>query len=62
MNFDKLAEKNGVSIYAQKVNKLVRERYSIADELAIQRQRETKPEEFQAYYDYVEWCKEEARK
>lgn len=62
MTIDQLAEKNGISLYPEKVNALVRLRYSIADELAIQRQRDTKPEEFQIYYDYVEWCKEEAKK
>jgi hypothetical protein len=36
---------------------LIRKRYSMDDELAIQRQKETKPEEFQAYFDYVELCK-----
>lgn len=61
MNIDKLAKKNGVSLYAERVNLLVRERYSIADELAIQRQRDEKPEEFQEYYNYVEDCKERAK-
>lgn len=36
---------------------LIRKRYSIDDELAIQRQKEEKPIEFQAYFDYVELCK-----
>lgn len=58
---DKLAELNGISLYAEKVNMLVREKYSVSDELAIQRQRDTKPEEFQAYYDFVEECKEKAK-
>jgi len=56
-----LAEKNGVSLYAEKVNALIRNRYSVSDELAIQRQRDTKPDEFQAYYDYVEECKQTAK-
>ena len=36
---------------------LIRKRYSMDDEMAIQRQKETKPEEFQAYFNYVELCK-----
>ena len=36
---------------------LIRAKYSVDDELAIQRQRESKPEEFSVYNDYVEWCK-----
>lgn len=59
--FERLAEKNGISLYAEKVNALVRKKYSISDELAIQRQRETKPKEFQEYYDFVEKCKIEAK-
>jgi hypothetical protein len=31
--------------------------YSIDDEIAIQRQKEEKPERFQAYYNFVEQCK-----
>lgn len=47
--------------YEQRVVALIRERYSIDDELAINRQRETKPEEWQEYFDYCEWCKAEAK-
>lgn len=32
----------------------IREKYSIDDELAILRQRDTKPEEFQEYFEFVE--------
>jgi hypothetical protein len=39
------------------VIELIRERYSINDEFSIQRQRDTKPEKFQEYFDYVELCK-----
>ena len=47
--------------YEEKVVALIRERYSIDEELAIQRQRDTKPDEFQAYFDYCEECKEKAK-
>ena len=40
----------------------IRERYSVDDELAILRQRDTKPDEFAAYYEYAEQCKAQAKK
>ena len=39
----------------------IREVYSVDDEIAILRQRDSKPEEFQEYYDFVEQCKAEAK-
>lgn len=47
--------------YEQQVVNKIRERYSIDDELSILRQRDTKPDEFEAYNQYAEACKEEAR-
>lgn len=47
--------------YKAKVVELIRQRYSIDDEAAILRQRDTKPEEFAAYNTYAEECKAEAR-
>ncbi|WP_418671306.1 hypothetical protein [Barnesiella intestinihominis] len=47
--------------YEQQVVAKIRERYSVDDELAILRQRDTKPGEFEAYNAYAESCKEEAR-
>ena len=41
--------------------KLIRKRYSINQELAILRQRDTKPLEYQEYYDYVEQCKKQVK-
>ena len=35
----------------------IREVYSVDDEIAILRQRDSKPEEFKAYYDFVEEIK-----
>lgn len=34
----------------------LRERYSINQEFEVNRKRETEPQAFQAYYDYVEQC------
>lgn len=43
--------------YEQQVVAKIRERYSVDDELAILRQRDTKPDEFDAYNAYAEACK-----
>ena len=47
-------------LYKQRIVELVRERYDIDDELAILRQRESKPEQFAEYNEFVEQCKVEA--
>lgn len=47
--------------YEEQVVAKIRERYSIDDELAILRQRDTKPDEFEAYNQYAEQCKKEIK-
>lgn len=47
--------------YGEEVNSLIRARYSLSEELAILRQRDDNPEEYQAYYDYCEECKTEVK-
>lgn len=47
--------------YEQLVEQLIRERYTISQELALLRQRDAKPEEWQVYYDFAEGCKTKAR-
>lgn len=47
--------------YKQLVVELIRERYSIDDELAILRQRDSKIDEFNTYNSFVEECKQQAR-
>ena len=47
--------------YEQRVVNRIREKYSIDDELAILRQRDTKPEEFAEYNAFVEKVKTEER-
>jgi hypothetical protein len=47
--------------YQETIVMLVRQRYSIDDEMAIQRQKETKPEQWQEYFDFVENCKTQAK-
>ena len=53
------------TIKQQKYEKLIvskiREKYSLDQELAILRQRDTKPQEFAEYNAYVEQCKLEAK-
>lgn len=47
--------------YARVVDALIRTRYTISDELSIMRQKEVKPEEFDAYNAFAESCKAIAR-
>lgn len=47
-------------LYKQRIVELVHERYDIDDEFAILRQRESKPEQFAKYNEFVEQCKVEA--
>lgn len=46
--------------YEERVVSLIRQKYSLDEELAIQRQRDTKPDEFQLYFEYCEACKKQA--
>ena len=47
--------------YEEKVVSFIRDKYSLDEELAIQRQRDTKPEEFNEYFAYCEECKQRAK-
>lgn len=47
--------------YRSKVNERIRRRYDLDAELAILRQRDSKPEEFAAYSAYAEECKAVAK-
>lgn len=59
----RLIKKNGSEgkVYGDLVNKLIRKKYSLSEELAILRQREEKPEEFMVYNAFVEECKNKAK-
>ena len=63
MRFVRLAKKNGTfnEFYEREVIKLIRQRYTINQELAILRQRDTKPTEFEEYNAYAEECKRMVR-
>lgn len=43
--------------YNEEVNSMIRQRYSLSEELAILRQGDTKSEEFAVYNEYAEECK-----
>ena len=47
--------------YENLVESKIRARYTLSQELAILRQKETKTEEYQAYFAYCELCKAEAK-
>ena len=61
--YEDLMHRNGKDdeLYGEKVNQLVREKYTISAELSILRQRDSKPEEFEAYNNFVEECKKKAK-
>ena len=60
---DKLVLKNISKdrLYPNLVSRLIRERYSIDDEMAILRQRDTKPDEYEVYNAFCEECKAKAK-
>ena len=47
--------------YENKIVALIRQKYNVNQELAILRQRDTKPEEFAEYNEYVEQCKKQVK-
>lgn len=58
-----LAEMNGTTAetYSGEVERLIRKRYTLTQELALHRQRDTKPEEWAEYNAYCEECKKIAK-
>ena len=60
---DKLVLKNISKdrLYPNLVSRFIRERYSIDDEMAVLRQKDTKPEEYEAYNAFCEECKAKAK-
>lgn len=64
----KLAQKNKEinptsldDFYERTVVQKIRTKYSLSQELAILRQRDTKPSEFAEYHAFVEACKAEVK-
>ena len=69
MKFLKLALKNKEvdsksfdELYENLIIRKIRTKYTVSQELAILRQRDTKPVEFAEYNTFVELCKTEAKK
>lgn len=60
----KLSHLNGTEQedYIAYLERLIRMRYSVSAEIAILRQRDTKPIEFEEYNAYVEDCKRKAKR
>ena len=58
-NAVRLANKNGVlsRLRKQMIVHEVRKKYDADDELAVLRQANTKPDEYEMYFAYVEECK-----
>ena len=50
-------DKEMESLYKEEIKRLIRLKYDVDAELAILRQRDTKPNEFAEYNAYVEQCK-----
>ena len=49
-------------LYETAVIQRIRNRYSVNQELAILRQKDTKPNEFAEYNNFVEQCKSEVKR
>ena len=67
MNF-KLARKNKATnprsweqLYENEIIRRIRKKYTVNQELAILRQRDSKPDEFNEYNAYVEKCKADTK-
>ena len=58
-----LAKKNGTlgKIKSRLVDEKIREKYSISEQIALLRQRDEKPDEYTAFYEYAEACKAEVQ-
>ena len=64
MTAEEIAEQKAfkpVQSYEERVEMLIRQKYSVSAELAILRQRDTKPAEFAEYFEYAEQCKAQAK-
>lgn len=58
---DEIPQTINTKAYEDKVDSLIRNRYSLSEELGILRQKEVKKAEYDAYFAYCEQCKAEAR-
>lgn len=58
---DEIPQTTNTKVYEEKVDSLIRGRYSLSEELAILRQKEVKKAEYDAYFAFCEECKAEAK-
>lgn len=58
---DEIPQTTNTKAYEDKVDSLIRNRYSLSEELGILRQKDTKKAEYDAYFAFCEQCKAEAR-
>lgn len=58
---DEVPQTINTKAYEDKVDSLIRNRYSLSEELGILRQKDTKKAEYDAYFAYCEQCKAEAK-
>lgn len=58
---DEVPQTTNTKAYEDKVDSLIRGRYSLSEELGILRQKEVKKAEYDAYFAYCEQCKAEAK-
>ena len=58
---DEIPQTTNTKAYEEKVDSLIRGRYSLSEELAILRQKDVKKAEYDAYFAYCEQCKAEAK-
>lgn len=58
---DEIPQTTNTKAYEDKVDSLIRGRYTLSEELGILRQKDTKKAEYDVYFAYCEQCKAEAR-
>ena len=58
---DEVPQTISTKAYEDKVDNLIRGRYSLSEELGILRQKDVKKAEYDAYFTYCEQCKAEAK-
>lgn len=58
---DEIQQTINTKAYEDKVDSLIRGRYSLSEELGILRQKDVKKAEYDAYFAYCEQCKAEAK-
>lgn len=63
INEIELARRNGTleRIKDRLIDEKINERYSYGDQIALLRQRDEKPEEYEAFYRFAEQCKADVR-